>query len=57
MVHVPAETMVTMLPETVHTAGVCDESVTSSDEVAAALAGNGASWYVIAAGAAIGPMV
>ncbi len=38
MVQVPAETAVTVLPETVHTAGVVELKLTASPEVATAVA-------------------
>ena len=57
MVQMPAATMVTLPAETVHTLAVCDENVTVNVELAVAFTGNGASWYVFAAGAVIGPIV
>src|SRR5690242_2888198 len=37
MVHVPALTSVTVLPETMQTAGVCEKKLTGSPELAVAL--------------------
>ena len=48
MVHVPAATSVTVLPLTVHTAGVSDEKLTGSPDDAIALTVNGAAPKVLA---------
>lgn len=41
MVQFPAVTMVTVLPATVHTPGVCELNVTASPDDAVALTANG----------------
>ena len=51
--HVPAVTIVTALPATVHTSGVTDENVTTSPELVVALTPNAPlGLYVCAATAA-----